>query len=336
MEFLNGFSESLMYANRAGRRVPEGTYVPLALQVLDLLRTPDEHPEGVLVGAGICLCWLAQHMPPVGKALWEARFLDVYTATLQRYSPMERVQRTQPVCSGMICALNTVVQAAQLAGVDVVQPMLDAGGIDHAISTVTAYHMLGNPEQASICSLTYGALFILDVLLGSAQAKLVAEKIKSAGVESFRYLLDHPRSNLDDIGLETGFQATKIAALVWGRDDDGVKFRFKQEEVDKIVLAADHRGTFAECWAMREDHGHAILALCVSDLNKQLLLNSEGFIPLLVDSMFLDLEHPRRDDSPLVTAKTDFDAVAPPVQRVSCKPLLVRMCPSSTADRLTP
>ena len=109
----------------------------------------------------------------------------------------------------------------------------------------------------------------------------------------------------------------------------------KQEEVDKIVLAADHRGTFAECWAMREDHGHAILALCVSDLNKQLLLNSEGFIPLLVDSMFLDLEHPRRDDSPLVTAKTDFDAVAPPVQRVSCKPLLVRMCPSNTADMLT-
>ena len=59
MEWMNGFGESLMYANRPGRRVPEGTYVPLALQVLDLLRTPDEHPEGVLVGAGLCLCWLA-------------------------------------------------------------------------------------------------------------------------------------------------------------------------------------------------------------------------------------------------------------------------------------
>ena len=84
-----------------------------------------------------------------------------------------------------------------------------------------------------------------------------------------------------------------------------------------MMQMVDHRGYFASIFGMRADHGHPILALCVSDINKQLLLNSEGFIPILVDSLLLDPEHPRRDDSPGAGRKTDFDAVAPPVQRVS-------------------
>ena len=53
-----------------------------------------------------------------------------------------------------------------------------------------------------------------------------------------------------------------------------------------------------------------MLNLCVSDLNKSLLLNADGFIPLLLDSLLLDPKHPRRSD-----ANTDFDAVCGPVQR---------------------
>ena len=216
-------------------------------------------------------------------------------------------------------------------GVDVVQPLLDAGAIDIAISALTAYHMLGNPMQASCCALTYGALNMLEVLLKSVHAKPVADKLRASGQASFRYLLDHPRFNFKAICLETGVQAAKAAALVWGRDDDGGGLAFRQEEIDKVMQLVDHRGYFASIFGMRADHGHPILALCVSDINKQLLLNSEGFVPLLVDSLLLDLEHPRRDDSPIVAAKTDFEAVAPPVQRVSSTPLLVRMCPSHTA-----
>ena len=48
-------------------------------------------------------------------------------------------------------------------------------------------------------------------------------------------------------GIETGSQATRIAALVWGRDDDGadLSLTFKQVDVDKIVQLADHRGPMA-------------------------------------------------------------------------------------------
>ncbi len=61
---------------------------------------------------------------------------------------------------------------------------------------------------------------------------------------------------------------------------------------------------------MKEDYAQSILSLCVSDQHKLLLLKCKEFVPLLLDSLLLDLEHPRR-------AQPDFDAVAPPVQRVS-------------------
>ena len=46
-----------------------------------------------------------------------------------------------------------------------------------------------------------------------------------------------------------------------------------------------------------------------------LLLNAEGFIPLLVDSLLLDPEHPRMENESL-NGKTDWEAAKGPVQRV--------------------
>ena len=77
-------------------------------------------------------------------------------------------------------------------GVDVVQPLLDAGAIDIAISALTAYHMLGNPMQASCCALTYGALNMLEVLLKSVQAKPIADKLRGRALESGERSPDAP------------------------------------------------------------------------------------------------------------------------------------------------
>ena len=101
-----------------------------------------------------------------------------------------------------------------------------------------------------------------------------------------------------------------LALQVWGRDDDGGGLTFLQQDIDKTVQVTDHRYPFAP--PLSRWSGRGILSLCVSDINKQLLLNAEGFIPLLVDSLLLDPEHPRRSDG-----KSDFDTVAPLVQQVS-------------------
>ena len=36
-----------------------------------------------------------------------------------------------------------------------------------------------------------------------------------------------------------------------------------------------------------------VLQLCVSDVNKRLLLNNKSFVPYLVDALLTDPQHPR-------------------------------------------
>jgi hypothetical protein len=115
------------------------------------------------------------------------------------------------------------------------------------------------------------------------------------------------------MGLETAVLATRIAALVWGRDDSG-GLCFNQRDIDKVVQTAGHRGPAAGFYPMLPTHGQSILSLCISDKNKELLLASEGFIALLVDSLLLDPEHPRQDND-TITGKTDWDSAKGPVQR---------------------
>lgn len=98
-----------------------------------------------------------------------------------------------------------------------IQPLLEKGALDTAISTLSAYQMLGKPEEASICAVWWGALFTLLILLGSPQSgPMVAAKLRSAGVDSFRYILDNPLVQAAGAGMVTTQTATRIAALVWG------------------------------------------------------------------------------------------------------------------------
>ena len=114
----------------------------------------------------------------------------------------------------------------------------------------------------------WGTLLFLEVLLESPEsAGPLITKLRGAGAEVFRYLLDHPLDNFAQLGHDTGVKATKIAALTWGKDDD-VVLAFKQVDVDKIVQVADLHGPFFQFIHMtgiREDHGQTILNLTVSE-----------------------------------------------------------------------
>jgi hypothetical protein len=150
---------------------------------------------------------------------------------------------------------------------------------------------MDRPSDCNINSLQWGSLWLLEVLLSSPEAaQQIVSKLRGAGSDAFRYLLDHPLSMLGDLGYETGSQATRIAALVWGRDEDGGGLVFKQQDIDTIVKAA--RGFF---WPMTAQSGEVILNLCVSDKNKELLLDAEDFVQLLLDSLLMhepQREHP--------------------------------------------
>jgi len=101
---------------------------------------------------------------------------------------------------------------------------------------------------------------------------------------------------------------------VWGRDEIS-PFTFKQQDIDLIVAQLDHHGPYADAFALEAGDGQSILSLTIgADANKSMLLKADGFLPLLVSSLLLDPEHPRRHKA-TANSGTDFDQVKGPFQR---------------------
>lgn len=115
-------------------------------------------------------------------------------------------------------------------------------------------------------------------------------------------------------GFDTGTIATRIAATVWGREEgEDTAFRFKQRDIDSILLVAAREGPIPDQYALDRVTCGAVLSLCVSDANKSMLLASDNdVIAVLTDNLLLDPNHPRRSDP-----KTDFEAVKHVVQQDS-------------------
>jgi hypothetical protein len=247
-----------------------GRYLALALLCLDLVRSEtDEQPAGIIAGAAGAVNWITQLRPALGKELWlqAADFLGVMEACLKKFNPLERVGRRNLVTTGVFGAIQAVVMAANMAGVDVISGhsgLLDSGSIDTAITTLNAYAMLGEEEQGDVCAVQWGALFTLEIVIGSPQAGPIIAKLRSAGISSFRYVLDHPLAMAADFGVETSVHAVRIAALVWGRDDDGGGLAFKQQDIDRCVEVSSHRGSVATYFPLTESTGQPIRELCVS------------------------------------------------------------------------
>eukprot|EP01043_Picozoa_sp_COSAG02_P068075 COSAG02_NODE_11171_length_1777_cov_2.868892_1_plen_409_part_00 len=214
MEMLDAWMVACPYLAETSH--PVDHYLPLAMLLLDLVRSQaDTQPEGVLAGVGGCVCQIVQGKPPLAKAVYEAGFLEVFDKLTQRYNPMQRISKTNHVSTAWFSALKDVVEGAQAAGCDLIQPLLDVGALDSVISALNAYQMMGKPEEANVIIMQWSMLNILEILLKSTHAApIVSKKLRGAGADSFRYLLDNPLVNLPSVGFETGSQATRIAAMV--------------------------------------------------------------------------------------------------------------------------
>ena len=120
---------------------------------------------------------------------------------LQRYNPMERIDQRNQIPSNILTAMRSVVTAAKHAGADVIAVLLSAGWGDIAISSFAAFQMMGQPDRVSPMAIVYG-LWVLETLqLHTPEATQVVAKLRSAGVDSMRYILDHPKVHYAEFGV---------------------------------------------------------------------------------------------------------------------------------------
>ena len=90
MTILDAFTEMCPWM--AANPQPSDRYATLAVLCLDLLREvasrEAEHHESIVTGAAGLLGWIPAGIPAVGKAVWEAGFVEVMQTVLQRWNPM--------------------------------------------------------------------------------------------------------------------------------------------------------------------------------------------------------------------------------------------------------
>jgi hypothetical protein len=197
-----------------------------------------------VAGAWLALSHLIQGAgaAPIAHAILGAGFFDAVLAVVMSFAPADLISTKQLIPGSAIPALKDVSELALSSGaVDVAQLMIDAGLVDVMIDMLREYQTLSRPNDASVGAVWYGALFGLEVCLsGATDPAPIMEKLHCIP-EIFHYLRENPLFQLRDLGLDTRVNTAKIAALVWGRDEDFGGFEFKQEEIDSLIVDIDHR-----------------------------------------------------------------------------------------------
>ena len=101
-----------------------------------------------------------------------------------------------------------------------------------------------------------------------------------------------------------------VCATVFGKDESSGGFEFDQQMVDHIVEL--HRdiltGTLVFTSPVLPMHFlQPLLHLCISDVNKAMLVQCPALIPAVLDALFLDPEHVRKDMDETVRARIQRD-----------------------------
>lgn len=258
--FMEGFLVCPFFPHNCD---PTDRFLSLARGQLSLAQELGR-PERVVAGAWFSLCLLPQGAvgAPIARAIIEAGFIEAAVKTLQSYSVAELLTHVIP--SGVTVAIKDVAENAMVSGINVAQPMLDGGLVDILIGMLQSYVTMEQRKDVSRCAVWYGAMFGLEVcLLGAVDPAPIIAKLRAETKETFRFIRDNPIIQVASMGLVSGVQTTKIAAVVWGRDEQG-GMDFRQQDLDALIVDIDH---FAPTYnPMYSVHGVHILNLCVSDV----------------------------------------------------------------------
>jgi hypothetical protein len=281
----------------------------LALQILELIRKPDPayHPR-LLGGAWIALAHVLVGRPAVVMKLISEGWIDVGMDCLRQVSPSEWVSWKNPAgitAGGIIFNLGWVFSTVQLPdSVNKMKLMLDCGFIDAVFSLMREFELGGPDRVGETNSLAFccGLSGIISLDLGSAEAAPIIQLLQGSR-SSLHFIIDHPLYCIEAMGVVSSSYLAQICAAAFGREEDG-GFVFSAAMVNDIVTI------LLELFSGVQGLGfnpvlaaHFLFAfeeLCVSDLNKPLLLQSNSLLALLSETLLVDPEHMRQEQTDVV------------------------------------
>ena len=116
-----------------------------------------------------------------------------------------------------------------------------------------------------------------------------------------RFVLDHPLDQLKPFGMTTSSFCAILCATVFGKGEDSRDkggFEFSQDLVNEVVMTHSSwlSGPLVAFFPTLPAHFLcALVNLCISDLNKPMLVKCPDLIATLVSGLIVDPEHQRKD-----------------------------------------
>ena len=273
----------------------------LAPLMVELLKEPEKLPPFALVG---CLCQvecLNAGRPDVALKCLEHDIVSAVMGVLRRASPAEQVATAGFARGGhgeVYHLMRDLVEPAQIGGADLTGELLSCGFIDEAVAMLSAVEQLG---ADNVCGdVVFFSLWFLKLLDGEALPQ-IEDKLRAAK-PALRYLCDSPISSIAEFGWTSGAFTVFIAANLFGKDE-GNTFGFVQKDIDGVVDSASPyqvRATRTSSEMFSLDIHLTGRWVYGSDVAKKLLLMNPVFVPLLIDGIMLDVDHPRKDTVPAI------------------------------------
>ena len=323
MEFLREFNANCFLCvpcTNCFRTADDARNYALAPLMVELLKEPEKLPPFALVG---CLCQLEclnAGRPKVALKCLEHGIVDAAMGVLGRATPAEQVTTTGFARGGhgeVYHMMFDLVGPAQIGGEDLTGELLACGFIDQFVAMLNAVEELG---ASNVCGdVIFFGLWFLKLLDGEALPQ-IEEKLRAAK-PALRYLCDSPITSVAEIGWTCGVFSVFIAANLFGRDE-GNTFGFVQKDIDGVVefeFEMLRASTWGKIWQLVLNQCKGLLSLCISDSAKKMLLEHAGFIPLLIDGLLLDDEHPRKDTAEAIKERVQHD-YAECIQQISLFP----------------
>ena len=272
----------------------------LAPLLMDLLKEPDQLPEFTLAGVLFAITHTLMGKPAVVELL-----LDEHDAVAAFVGVMRHVTPAQLVSAPgfsrrphgtTMHAMKDLIEGAQAIGRDLTAQLLNIGYIDLLLESLRSVPEVGCENcNGVVCA--WGYMRTLNVVFGEKIEEIEGKLRKES--DALRYVIDNNIIFMEPYGLQSSTMGMICAANLYGKDEDNT-FGINQDEVDGFIdldtelMACNYWGANIP---MGPNQARGLLMLCISDSNKEMLIESPGFVEHMIASLMLDPNHKRQDTS---------------------------------------
>ena len=194
---------------------------------------------------------------------------------------------------------------------DLITTLLESGFAEVIVGTLQAFERLGpdRTDEASVFVIIHFLIGLQNLDLTAPDAAPITAMLQQIP-SVWAYTLEHRITHIECFGMDSSSVTAGICALLFGKEEGGGGFDFTQPMIDSLLTSQTDTfsGTLAPYFAAFLHWGRAMQHLCISDVNKALLVECPLTVPLLLEMLLLDPDHFRKDTDAHIKAAIQADA----------------------------